>query len=73
MSSEPTNQRGPLQALGLGFHVEAGWVFAALPVEILSAGLETNIDETRSAVTAIPPLGNFNRTGMGETGAGVGL
>ena len=55
MSSEPTNQRGPLQALGLGFHVEAGWVFAALPVETLSAGLETNIDETRSAVTAIPP------------------
>jgi len=55
MSSEPTNQRGPIQAFGLGFHVEAGWVFAALPVETLSAGLETNIDEIRSAVTAIPP------------------
>jgi hypothetical protein len=55
MSSEPTNNVVPFRLPGRVFTSKPDAVFAGLPVETLSAGLETNIDEIRSAVTAISP------------------
>ena len=55
MSSEPTNNVVPFRLPGWVFTSKPDAVFGGLPVETLSAGLETNIDEIRSAVTAIPP------------------
>ena len=55
LSSEPTDNVVPFKLPDWVFTSKPDAVFAGLPVESLSAGLETNIEEIRSAVMAIPP------------------
>jgi RecA-family ATPase len=58
IDSAPTNNVVPFQAPSasrVGFQGKPAAAFANLPLESLAAGLETNIEEIRSAVSAIPP------------------
>jgi hypothetical protein len=58
MDSAPTNnvvQFEAPRASRMGFQGKPAAAFANLPLESLADGLETNIEEIRSAVLAIPP------------------